>query len=509
MATTEDLEKAIRRGFENRIASDGDNNFDLHAETEKVLNAVGASLSEFGGKLTFYGKDPVIPSVFRFASFSAVGLAAKASQIAAIWKLKTGQSQDIHVDVRKALRRFATFFEGYLETVNGQPGAMDSEIESEVRKGFFKCKDGRYIYLSCNYPRLRNAALTLLKCTPDLESVTAAIAQWDSFELEKAAADGAGIPMYVLRSPEEFLELDVFQDVLKKAPLITVEKVADSDPVPFAAGGDVLSGIRALGLGHVIAGAGIGRALALHGADALNIFRPQDYEHSLFHYTSYVGLRSSVLDFTGNDEHRRTFDQLLAGSDVFFSNRRNGFLDKHGLDANTLGHKHPGLIHAAVYFTGEEGPWSQRAGFDVSTGAFAGPYWSDSVGGNTDPSSEPHMTPKIGIISDFVAAWLASVGILEALKRRAVEGGSYKVTVSLARTVTWLMSLGIYDQQYARDTADSDDEHAYVDPDPILAETEMGFYKGVAEQVEMTRTPGYYKHLLKPLRSSKPEWEHR
>jgi hypothetical protein len=35
----------------------------------------------------------------------------------------------------------------------------------------------------------------------------------------------------------------------------------------------------------------------------------------------------------------------------------------------------------------------------------------------------------------------------------------------------------------------------------------MGFYKGVAEQVEMTRTPGYYKHLLLPLRSSKPEWE--
>lgn len=501
------LEEKIRGHLNNRVASDKDNNFDLKAETEAVLNGVGASINDFGGELSFYGKDPIIPSVLRFGAFSAIGLAAKAAQAASIWKMKTGQSQDIHVDVRKALRRFATFYEGYLETVNGFPGKMDSEIESGVRAPFCKCKDGRWIYINCNYPRLRNKALELLQCPPGDQNVIKAVAQWDSFQLEQAAADEAGVPMHVLRSPEEFLSLDLFQTVIKDMPLISIEKIADGDPIPFQSHGDVLGGVRALGLGHVIAGAGIGRALALHGADVLNIWRPSDYEHSLFHYTSNIGIRSSQLDISHNPQDRQTFDNLMAGADIFFSNRRNGFLQKHGLTAEELCQKHHGLICASVYFNGEHGVWNNRVGFDVSTGAFAGPYWLESLGGTDGATNEPHMTPKIGIISDYVAAWLATVGIMQALKRRAIEGGSYKVSVSLTRTVSWLMSLGIFDQKYARITADSNSEHAYIDPDPILAETPMGFYKGVAEQVEMTRTPGHYKHLLLPLRSCKPEWE--
>jgi crotonobetainyl-CoA:carnitine CoA-transferase CaiB-like acyl-CoA transferase len=33
-----------------------------------------------------------------------------------------------------------------------------------------------------------------------------------------------------------------------------------------------------LGMGHVIAGAGLGRGLALHGADVLNVWRPSEFE---------------------------------------------------------------------------------------------------------------------------------------------------------------------------------------------------------------------------------------
>jgi crotonobetainyl-CoA:carnitine CoA-transferase CaiB-like acyl-CoA transferase len=51
-----------------------------------------------------------------------------------------------------------------------------------------------------------------------------------------------------------------------------------------------------LGLGHVIAGAGLGRAMAYHGADVLNIWRPQDFEMDLTYYTANVGMRSATLD---------------------------------------------------------------------------------------------------------------------------------------------------------------------------------------------------------------------
>ena len=495
------LEAKIRQHLANRTVTD---EFDLHGETEAVLNSIGASLSEFGGELSFYGKDPIVPSVLRFGSFSAIGLAVKSAQIASIWRMKTGQSQNIHVDVRKALRRFATFHEGTLELVNGLPGNMGSDENTGVTANFHQCKDGRWVYFICNYPKLRNAALQLLQCPPGNEPVAKAVRQWNAAELEDAGGK-AGIPLFMVRSPHEFLELDVFQTVLKQQPLISIEKVTDSDPIPLQSGGAVLEGIRALGLGHVIAGAGLGRALALHGADVLNIWRKSDYEHSLFHYTSNVGLRSSRLDFD-DPAAFRSFNSLLAGADVFFSNRRAGFLDRYGLSPDDLCKKHPGLICATVYFSGREGAWSDRVGFDVSTGAYAGPYWLESLGGTDTPTLTPHTTPQISIVSDYVVAWLATAGVLQALKRRVIEGGSYTVSVSLSRAVAWLMSMGIFDQKYARAMAGANEEHAYVDPDPLLARTPMGFYRGVAEQVYMSRTPGHYKYPLLPIGACAPEW---
>src|SRR5271157_1892875 len=99
-----------------------DNAFDLAAETEALLNSVGANALESGGKLSFYGSDPIVPSVVRFGSMAAVALAAKAIQVASIWRLRTGRSQDIHVDVRKALRRFSPFIDRRWELVNGYDG---------------------------------------------------------------------------------------------------------------------------------------------------------------------------------------------------------------------------------------------------------------------------------------------------------------------------------------------------------------------------------------------------
>ncbi|NHM33992.1 hypothetical protein G8761_26075 [Bacillus sp. C11] len=50
-------------------------------------------------------------------------------------------------------------------------------------------------------------------------------------------------------------------------------------------------------MGHVIAGAGLGRALAAHGADVLNIWRPHEFEHDSTYYTANVGMRSSRINY--------------------------------------------------------------------------------------------------------------------------------------------------------------------------------------------------------------------
>src|SRR2546430_8816227 len=95
--------------------------FDLYAETNAVLKDIGLTTADAGCKLTFYGRDPILPSPIRFGTLAAVGLAARSVAVAALWRQATGQGQDISVDVRKALRRFAGFFEGKWETINGRP----------------------------------------------------------------------------------------------------------------------------------------------------------------------------------------------------------------------------------------------------------------------------------------------------------------------------------------------------------------------------------------------------
>ena len=58
--------------------------------------------------------------------------------------------------------------------------------------------------------------------------------------------------------------------------------------------------------------------------------------------------------------------------------------------------------------------------------------------------------PPIVPICDNVVGWFGTIGVLAALRRRAIEGGSYRVVVSLTRTVLWLLSLGIFDKAYRR-----------------------------------------------------------
>src|SRR3984957_12297626 len=168
--------------------------FDLYAGLEELLSVVGLSTADSGGKLTFYGQDPIVPSCFRFGAMAAVALAAKTIAVAALWKSQTGEGQDIAVDVRKALRRFCCFFEGKWEKINGRPPAMGSNEASPFFKLplFRETRDGRDVVPLNIYPRLRTHTINFLRCSDSPESVGNAILQWRADELEMAAAE-AGI----------------------------------------------------------------------------------------------------------------------------------------------------------------------------------------------------------------------------------------------------------------------------------------------------------------------------
>jgi len=476
-------------------------NFDLHGAVNQVLNDVGLSTSDTGGKLTFYGSDPILQSPLRFGTMAAIGLAARSVAVAALWRQATGEGQDISVDVRKALRRFCGFFDGKWETVNDRPPSPGGYAVSPFLKmadAFFReTRDGRHVVALDIYPQLLVRTLDFLRCSPSTESINNAILKWDAAELEQAAA-AEGLVLAMVRTNEEFRREAQYEQVLSKMPLITVEKIGESNPVPLKASSNLpLNGIRAFGMGHVIAGGAMGRDMALYGADVLNIWRPRDSEIEAFAWDVQVGMRSTILD--DSKEDRARFNQLLQDADVFFANKRPGFLKKHDLDAEVLCAQKPGLIHATVVLHGEKGPWSNRPGFDEIGATVSGLF---TIEGSLTRPKQPPIVP----ICDNVVAWLGTTGILAALRRRAIEGGSYRVTVSLTRTVLWLLSLGIFDKDYARETAGSSDEHAYIAPDLFTAETPLGTYQGMTDQVVLSRTPGSFRTVLVPRGSSKPEW---
>jgi CoA-transferase family III len=475
--------------------------FDLHEGVNEVLADIGMTTADSGGELSFYGQDPILPSPIRFGTMAAIGLAARSVALAALWKKATCEGQDISVDVRKAVRRFAGFFEGKWETINGRPPSPGGYAVSPFLKtgdAFFReTRDGRHVVALDIYPELLVRTLDFLRCSPSTESINNAILKWDAVELEEAAA-AKGLVLAKVRTNEEFRREPQYTEVLSKMPLITVEKIGESDPVPLKASDNLpLAGVRALGMGHVIAGAGMGRDMALYGADVLNIWRPRDSEIEAFAWDVQVGMRSTILDDAKED--RAQFNRLLQDADVFFANKRPGFLKKHGLDAESLCEQKPGLIHAIVAMHGEKGPWSNRPGFDEIGAAVSGLF---TIEGSPTRPKEPVIVP----ICDNVVGWLGTTGILAALRRRAIEGGSYRVTVSLTRTVLWILSLGIFDKAYAKATAGSSEEHKYIAPDLFTAETPLGTYQGMTDQIILSRTPGAYRTVLVPRGSSKPEW---
>jgi crotonobetainyl-CoA:carnitine CoA-transferase CaiB-like acyl-CoA transferase len=473
--------------------------FDFHEGVSRVLADVGMSAAESGGRLTFYGSDPVVPSRIRFATMAGIGLAAKTIAAAAVWRDRTGQGQDIHVDVRKAFRRFAGFFEGIWETVNGRSpalGIFDKNPFFEFPL-FRETRDGRHVVTLNFYPKLHQRALNFFRCTDSLESLQNSILQWRADELESAAAE-EGLVLAKVRSFEELREELQYTEVLSRMPLISVERIGESEPVAFKPDPKApLDGIRALGMGHVIAGAAIGRDLAFYGADVLNIWRPNDTEVEGFYWDVQVGMRSTILESSKKD--RAKFDLLLKDADVFFANKRPGYLKSHGLDAEELSAKRPGLIHTTVVLHGERGPWSNRPGFDEIGATVSGLF---ALEGSLTSPKQPPIVP----ICDNVVGWLGTVGVLAALRRRAVEGGSYKVVVSLTRTVLWQLSLGIFDKTYAQATAGSSEEHSNVAPDVFTAETPIGTYQGLDEQTYLPKSPGSYRTVMVPRGSNKPEW---
>jgi crotonobetainyl-CoA:carnitine CoA-transferase CaiB-like acyl-CoA transferase len=472
--------------------------FDVHGALTGVLAEAGFAPEDSGGSITFTGADPIVPSTLRLAAAAGIGLVAKSVAVAALWRRRGGPGQDIAMDLRTAPHRLCPFYDKKWELLGGYPPLSTADPRSPMSFTFYRTADDRWVLPQNMYPALRTKALELLGTYDTKRAIATAVASRQADELESAAAE-AGIVIPKLRTIEEFLDEPQYRTALADLPLIEVEKIGDSPAEPFPDHAtQPFDGIRALGMGKVIAGAGIGRALALHGADVLNLWRPTEYEPETVYYSANVGVRSALLD-PYHEAGRRRLSELLRGADVFYHNRRPAFIDRIEFGPARAAEIRPGIVHATVSLHGLTGPWADRPGFDQTAGSVTGMMLLEGT-------SERPRLPPIMVVNDYLVPWLTTMGITRALIRRAEEGGSYRVHVSLTRVALWLLSLGIFDQQWARATAGIGERHHYLDPETFTATTSCGDYQGVTDQVRMSRTPGRYRTVLMPRGACRPEW---
>lgn len=473
--------------------------YDIDSALDEVLDGAGLHRAAGGGHIEFVGADPVVPSPLRLAGAASIALVAKSVAVAALHRDRGGPGQDISMDLRVAPHRLCPFYDRRWELLDGYPVESPANRNQALGLSFYRTADDRWVMPLNPYPGLKVAAQQLLDCADVPESVARAARRWSAAGLE-AAGERAGVVLPMVRTVDEFLASDHFTSTVAAAALVEIERVGDSDPEPFlSAGGQPLEGVRALGMGHVIAGAGVGRALALHGADVLNVWRPDEFEHDGAYASANVGVRSCRID-PRVPVGRARVGELLRGADVFFANRRPGYLESMGMDLASAVSARPGLVHATISFAGSGGPWSGRVGFDQSAGAVTG--MADLEGDGDTPSLSPIL-----VVNDYIAAWLGTLGVVQALRLRANEGGSWRVHVSLVRVAAWILGLGLIDPSFARERAGrAGTVHAYLDPELFSAVTPLGHYQGVTDQVRMSETPGRFREVLVARGSCAPAW---
>jgi crotonobetainyl-CoA:carnitine CoA-transferase CaiB-like acyl-CoA transferase len=321
---------------------------------------------------------------------------------------------------------------------------------------------------------------------------------WEAEALEAAAAD-AMLPIHMIRTQVEFQATEHWE-YHSQTPLIHVEKIGDSEPEPLGPADRPLSGIRATGFWHVIAGPTIARQLAAQGADCMNLNSPHWKEEPMFYYNADTGSRQAMLDGSVPENAQRVY-KLVKDADVFIENLRPGLANSEGFGAEELAQYRPGLIYVRDKLMTATGPWSGWPGYDMNAGAIAGVLAAEGT------PEAPRLSKATYVVVDFLTGYLGAIGAQVALLRRAKEGGSYRVSVTLSQCATFLMSLGLVDKNMLLDIKNLGEEHKRLEPDIVTGLTPLGEYTRLGPQVEMSKTPGHWADpMIHPKGSCKPEW---
>lgn len=441
------------------------------------------------------GADPVLPTPFRIGAAGAAALAATGLAAADLWELRTGRRQEVAVDLRQAV---ASLRSGHYLQVDG------AKVRNERNPvmGMYPAKNGRWSYIHANFPNHRAAALKVLGVPENRDSVRQAVAQWDALELEEAiiAAGGAG---GMVRSMAEWAEHPQAA-AIASLPLLEIVKIGEAPPEKLPEGDRPLSGIRVLDLTRVLAGPTCARTLAEHGADVLKITAPHIAARDDQEYDTGHGKLSARLDLR-QPQDLDILKGLVREGDVFSQGYRPGTLGNRGLSPEALAALRPGLVYVSLCAFSHNGPWASRRGFDTVVQNVSG---ITTRQGELFPGAEPG--PQFYPVSaiDYLTGYLMAFGAMVALARRAHEGGSWLVRISLAQTGRWLVDRGEVPAAALKDVP-KEIPKADIDRWSIDSDTPVGRLRHLGPTVRLSESPPYWARPSVPLGYNQPEWPAR
>ncbi len=441
------------------------------------------------------GTDPVIPTPFRVGVAGTATLAATGLAAAALWELRTGRQQSVAVVLRQATASLRSGH--YMKLGDGEVSHARNTI-----MGVYPSKDGRWSYLHCNFPNHRAAALSVLGVAEDRAAVTRAVLNWNAADLEEAivAAKGAG---GMVRTQAEWAQHPQAA-AIAALPLMEIVRIGDAPPEALPAGGRPLSGVRVLDLTRVLAGPTCARTLAEHGADVLKITGAHLPNLGYQEFDTGHGKLSAQLDL----REQRDVDVLrglVREADVFSQGYRPGTLGGRGLSPEELAAIRPGLVYVSLCAFSHAGPWASRRGFDTVVQTVSGitSRQAEVVPGKTPG---PQFYPVAAI--DYCTGYLMAFGAMVALGRRAREGGSWLVRISLAQVGKWIVDLGEVPEGAARD-APAEFAPEELERWSMVTETPSGSLRHLRPVVGLSETPPYWARPSVPLGYHKPEWPAR
>ncbi|NUR13685.1 MAG: CoA transferase [Bradyrhizobium sp.] len=458
---------------------------------EKIWTSAGGDAAALE-RVRLTGEEPQIPSSFRVAVAGQTTIAAAGLAAAEIWRLRSGQTQDVSVDMRHAVAECRS--ERYLRLDDKPPPPAWDAIA-----GVYKTGDNRFVRCHTNFPHHRDAVCKVLACEPEREKVQAALMQWRGEEFETAAYAAGGV-VALMRSYDEWSALPQAH-ALAQLPLISIEKIGEASPKPWpqesSKGDRPLSGLRVLDLSRVIAGPVAGRMLAAHGADVLLVSGPKlpaipwlTIDTGRGKLTTFIELKS--------EPGRALLRELLEDADIVSQGYRPRALAALGFSPEDAAKINPGIIYVTLSAYGHIGPWAERRGFDSLVQTTTGFNHAEGQAAGIDgPKELPAQ------MLDHATGYLMAFGAMMAKARQARDGGSWHVRVSLAQTGRWLWNLGRLDGGLNTPDLTGEVVHAaFIESMP----SGFGMLKAVRHSALLSRTPAQWTRQAMPLGSHPAQW---